>query len=206
MEIIDSCGYTTLFTKRQEVGVMPDELLTVAAVLGEMNLKSADAYLSEVKLIQLEFGISWSDVMERQLTMLKRALRRDRGPEVRAKEVKLESIPDKLWSMKSSEEGVQERVVLSFAWAVVWMLRAIEAAQVRVADVSLSKRERVVYLWIRKSETDQKALGVKRALRCCNQVECLRHCPWRMACEILAEAPNRRSFLFPDALSATSPR
>ena len=206
MEIIDSCGYSTLFTKHQEVGVTPDQLLTVAAVLGEMKLKSADAYLSEVKLIQLEFGISWSDVLERQLTMLKRALRRDRGPEVRAVEVKLAEIPEKLWNLRSTEEGVQERVVMSFAWATVWMLRAIEAAQVRVADVSLNHKDKIVYLWIRKSKTDQKALGVKRALRCCNLEECPRYCPWRMAKEIFADAPNRQGFLFPDVFKCHVPK
>ena len=203
MEIIDSCGFTTKF---QEGGVTADQLLTVAAVLGEMNLKSADAYLSEVKLIQLEWGISWSDVLERQLAMLKRALRRDRGPEVRAKEVRLEDIPEEEWVRRTCSEGIQEKVVLSFAWATVWMLRAIEAAQVRVSDVSFNRKEKVVYLWIRKSKTDQKALGVKRALKCCDQSPCLRYCPWRLANDVLDGSHDRQGFLFPDVYKCHVPK
>ena len=60
-------------------GIGADELLTVAAVLGEANSKSADQYLGELKLMQLEIGSSWSDVLERQLVMIKRALKRHRA-------------------------------------------------------------------------------------------------------------------------------
>ena len=66
---------TTL--KLQGNGISCDDLLTVAAVLGEAGIKRADQYLSEVKLMQLENGVSWSDMLDRQLTMVKRALRRD---------------------------------------------------------------------------------------------------------------------------------
>ena len=71
-------------------------LTELGAVLGECRLKA------EVKLLQLELGHSWSDVLERQLQVIKRALRRDSGPEKRAKEVKIEEARD-LWDTETGD-------------------------------------------------------------------------------------------------------
>ena len=65
-EIMQSCNISFGVN-----GVNAEELLTVAAVLGEANIKSADQNLSELKLMQLEGGSSWPDVLERQLVMIK---------------------------------------------------------------------------------------------------------------------------------------
>lgn len=61
-EIMDS-----LKIQREGDGINQDEIyiFTVAAVLGEANLKSRDQYLAEVKLMQLEIGLAWSDSLER---------------------------------------------------------------------------------------------------------------------------------------------
>ena len=48
-----------------QAGEDADELLAVAAVLGEANITSADQHFVELKLVQLEMGSSWSDVLER---------------------------------------------------------------------------------------------------------------------------------------------
>ena len=55
-EIMNSCDM-----KFVPNGLTADELLTLAAVLGESSLKSADQYVGEAKLMQLELGIQWSD-------------------------------------------------------------------------------------------------------------------------------------------------
>ena len=65
-----------------------EELELAGAVLSEMQLKAGDQYINEIKFMQLEAGHGWDEVMERQLAMIKRALRRDAGPERRAVEVK----------------------------------------------------------------------------------------------------------------------
>ena len=201
-DIIDSCG----FSKFQEVGLDPDQLLTVAAVLGEMGLKSADQYIGETKLMQLELGVSWSDVMERQLAMLKRALRRDRGPETRATEVPPTDIDEALWERRDKDPGVPCRVAWSYAWAAVWMLRAIEAAAVRSKDVVLNHKTKTVALTIRKSKTDQKAMGVRRTLRCCGEIPCRNLCPWNLAVRALAEHTCNKLHLFPDAYGCHVPK
>eukprot|EP00435_Cladocopium_sp_Y103_P065495 s591_g27.t1 len=98
VEVMESCGINPGGN-----GISCDDLLTVAAVLGECNIRSADQYLAEVKLMQLENGVSWTDVLERQLVMVKRALKRDVGPEGRAKEFNPEGIPTSVWETRCLE-------------------------------------------------------------------------------------------------------
>ena len=55
------------------------------------------------------------------------------------------------------------RVAWSYAWAMVWMLRSIEAAAVKVGHVKLDWKEKTV--GIPKSKGPSK--GVRRTLACC---------------------------------------
>ena len=130
-EIMDSCGI-----QFGNDGLSAGQVFTIAAVLGETNIRSADQYLAEVELLQLEQGITWSDVLDRQLTMVKRALKRDTGPEHRAKEVKPDSIRD-VWERRNKEKGVPNRVAWCYAWANLWMLRCVELVNLKVEDVTL---------------------------------------------------------------------
>ena len=173
------------YIKLEGCGLTTDDVLTVAAVLGEANIKSADQYLAELKLLQLESGISWTDVLERQLVMAKRALKRDVGPEHRAKEVRVCDIPEDVWETKVKAKGVPHRTTWAFAWVSVWMLRCIELAQLRVSDVTLNFEEKLVTLFIKKSKMDQAAHGVKRTLKCCGAQVCGRMCPWLLAQRVL---------------------
>jgi hypothetical protein len=195
MEIMQNCEI-----KIQGNGLSVEELVTIAAVLGESNIRSADQYLSEVKLLQLEAGISWSDVMERQMAMVKRALKRDVGPENRAKECDPATISQDMWEAQTGDGGRPRRVAWSYAWAVVWMLRSIELAAMRLGDVHMEFKKKTVTLLIRKSKTDQKALGVKRTLVCCGLPKCIRLCPWNLALRVLADhyGIDEHAPLFPD--------
>lgn len=202
-EIMQNCNITI-----KENGISADELLTLAAVLGEANIKSADQYLAEVKLLQLEMGISWSDVFERQLCMMKRALKRDTGPDARAKEVNPEHIPPELWEQKFQQAGVQNRPCWAYAWAVIWMLRCVELTQLLAGDITLNFNEETVTLFIRKSKMDQAAQGVKRTLKCCGQEICARLCPWSLGIRILAEhtEDDEMAPLFPDVNGVKVPK
>eukprot|EP00435_Cladocopium_sp_Y103_P071761 s1543_g38.t1 len=84
-------------------GVGCDALLTMAAVLGESNIKSADQYLGKVKLLQLQ-GVSWSDVLERPRTRCE------------SKGTDAEKIDDETWEQKGSGRGIPTRVSWSYAW------------------------------------------------------------------------------------------
>lgn len=119
--------------------------------------------------MQLEGGASWSDVLERQLAIVKRALKRDSGHEARAKEFNPENIT----------QGVPTRTAWAYGWAVVWMLGCVQLVHLKVTDIRLNFAKKTVTLNIKKSKMGQEALGVKRTLRCCNNTSCLRLCPWR---------------------------
>ena len=58
--------------------------------------------------MQLEAGWAWDEVMERQLSMIKRALRRDAGPDRRALEVKPEEVDRR--SRKREQTGRRETI------------------------------------------------------------------------------------------------
>lgn len=58
------------------------------------------------------------------------------------------------------------RTAWSYAWATLWMLRAIEASQVKVGQVQVDFENKVVKLCIATSKTDQQGAGVWRTLGC----------------------------------------
>ena len=91
-------------------------------------MKAGDQYLSEAKALHVEVGFEWSLQLDKQLSTCKRAMQQDKGPETRAKEVKLDSMGEIEWQRVTNNHEPR-RVLWSFAWAVPWMLRAVEAAQ-----------------------------------------------------------------------------
>ena len=177
-----------------------NDLVEVAAVIDSAGLKAGDQYLAEAKAMQVESGEQWPDVLENHLTMCKRALRRNKGPEARAKEVRLDSIPEETWERVTMANRNPTRVAWSYAWAAVWMLRAAEAANVLVGHVRIDGGGSKVTLTIPKSKTDQQAAGTTRTLGCCAKTSCARHCPVALAIRALAERPNAKETetLFPD--------
>lgn len=68
-----------------------DTLEATAATLMESGIKAADQYLGELKGLHIEAGFWWTDKLNHHMAMCKRALSRGRGPEKRAKELKIEA-------------------------------------------------------------------------------------------------------------------
>ena len=114
-------------------------------------------------------------MLDKQFGACRRAMQRDKGPEVRAKEVKLDASMHNAWDSEN------------YAWAVTWMLRAIEAANVKAKDVMVKTDSKVVRLNVRKSKTDQKGVGTWRTLRCCGLEECKRDCPFDLTIRALKD-------------------
>ena len=169
-----------------ELPVNAEELTVVATVLDEAKLVSADQYLHEIKLMQVELGQEWNLTLERQLKMCKAGLSRNKGPEKRAKEVCVDELDENTWRTIGSRPSDLEKPAWSYAWATVWMLRVVEAAKVLVRHVSLKHSPRHVTLFIPVSKMDQKGKGVSRTLRCCGLKECHRWCAWALALKTLA--------------------
>ena len=183
------------------VPVNADTIVEVATVLDEAKLQAADQYLAELKWIHIEENYKWDESLERKLAQCKRALKRDSGPERRAKEVRLEDIDEETWWKKTNERNMPRRTAWSYAWAVVWMLRSIEASVVLVRHLKLDWMEKKVELTIPKSKMDQAGKGVRRTLACCGQAACDRACAWWLAVQALSESDGEEnSPLFPTAV------
>ena len=177
-----------------------DKLTNLAAILDSTGMKAGDQYLGEAKSLHIEAGYDWDVQLDRQMMACKRAMQRDKGPEVRAKEVKPDEIGETEWNRVNKSPKEPKRVAWSYMWACMWMLRAIEAANVRANDVVVKLEEKLVRLRIRKSKTDQKASGVWRTLKCCGKESCERDCPFSLAVAALNERGSNdgSSPLFPD--------
>ena len=180
--------------------VNQEELTVAASVLDEARLVSADQYLHEIKLMQVETGGPWDMSMERQLVLCKKALNRHKGPEKRAIEVKVENFSRAVWEIRSSKQKEVKSPALAYAWATVWMLRAAEVVVVKIGHVSISHSPRTVSLFIPRSKTDQRERGVSRTLRCSCTADCEAFCAWGLALKLLAslETNDPTKFLFPD--------
>ena len=171
---------------KPEFPVSAEELTIAATVLDEAKLVSADQYLHEIKLMQVEMGGEWGLTLERQLKMCKAALSRNKGPEKRAKEVVVDNLKEDTWNELGVRQADLVRPAWSYAWATVWMLRAAEAAKVLVKHVSIKHSPRHVTLFIPISKMDQKGKGVSRTLQCCGLPDCHRWCAWGLALKTLA--------------------
>ena len=145
-----------------ELPVTAEELTVAATLLDKAKLVSADQYLHEIKLMQVEMGETWGLTLERQLKLCKAALSRNKGPEKRAKEVQVDLIDKEVWDNLGTRPADLVSPAWCYAWATVWMLRAAEAAKVLVKHVSLKHSPRHVTLFIPVSKMDQKAKGVSR--------------------------------------------
>ena len=196
--------------KEPLIPVNQEELTVLASMLDEAKLTSADQYLHEIKLMQVEMGGPWDPSMERQLALCKRALARHKGPEKRAVEVKLEDLTAETWSHQGRWMKEALKPAWSYAWATIWMLRAAEAVRVKFSHVKLTHNPRVVTLFIPKSKMDQRERGVSRTLKCNCMGECHTFCGWGLALQILSksEVNSQKKWLFTnvkgDALSKSS--
>ena len=165
--------------------VTAQELELAGALLSELQLKAGEQYINEIKLMQLEAGFKWDEVLERQLAMIKRALRRDSGPDKRALEVKPDLVevedPD---SATKANEGKPVFPKMSYVFTAVWMLRSGEASTLKVKHLSLDVEKKTASLTIPKAKMDQAAKGTRRTLACCGAKPCKSTCPWRISVRV----------------------
>ena len=132
--------------------------------------------------MHLEAGYEWGSPLERQLYLVKNALKRHKGPEVRACECKPEEFEEKTWTKRVTVGVSHARPAHSYAFACVWMLRAAEAAKVKVGHVKVDDEQKSASLFIPSSKTDQRGKGIKRTLICgCLTESCSRWCAWYTA-------------------------
>ena len=168
-------------------------VVRVSACLRATKIQSGDQYLGELRAMHVESGHSMGELLDRTFKLCQRALRRDRGPECRAPEYRLNLITEEtLWQNLHGQKAVMWPI-LAYHWAVVWMLREIELREVRIKDVTLGRQQKRVTLMIRKSKMDQAAKGVRRTLACiCQSGNCTMACPWALALVVLGRRDSAR--------------
>lgn len=125
-------------TKREQVMAMAKEacdagenlfplsIITVenvSAAIKAVGWTSGDQYINELKLMHIEAGWEVSQQLDRALADCKRPLRRNRGPVKRAPEFKLDDIEHIKWILTCRGPKRTIRPALSYAWAVIWMLK-----------------------------------------------------------------------------------
>eukprot|EP00435_Cladocopium_sp_Y103_P023526 s2312_g5.t1 len=164
----------------------------VAACLKAADMKSGDQYLNELKLLHVEEGYDLPPWLVRTFSLCKKALTRNKGPVRRAIEAKVEDISEDFWQLPGEqfENGINSALI--YAWAMIWMLREIEASECKWEHVQADGQTRKIALSIPISKMDQGGRGVKRTLQCCGEVPCSRFCAWRIWERITDEFPNRK--------------
>eukprot|EP00435_Cladocopium_sp_Y103_P018097 s565_g4.t1 len=190
----------------EETDIFPLSQATVegvAACLKAADMKSGDQYLNELKLLHVEEGYDLPPWLVRTFSLCKKSLIRNKGPVKRALEAKVEDISEDGWQLTGEqfENGVNS--ALSYAWAMIWMLREIEVSECKWEHVHTDEQLRKISLTIPISKMDQGARGVKRTLQCCGEDPCSRFCAWRIWERISDEFPfkkGRKSWVFTDKL------
>ena len=156
----------------------------VAAAIKAVGWTSGDQYLNELKLMHIEAGWEVSQQLNKSFVACKRSLKRNRGPVKRAPEFKLDDIEHLKWILTRRSPKRTMRPALSYAWAVIWMLREIEVSAMKWKDISAGWNKRRISIYTPISKCDQQGLGVRRTLQCCHGRSCYRWCPWRLWSEM----------------------
>ena len=193
MEIAKAAGCGKVFPLTRDI------ITLVGTALDEAKIQSGDQYINELKLMHIEDGHNWCAPLERQMYLVKLALKRHKGPEQRAHEVKPEDVEALTWEAKCSKYRGHQRPAWSYAFACVWMLRAAEAVRVKVKHLRLDHLTKTVSIHIPFSKMDQRGKGATRTLTCmCWDGNCGRWCAWGLSLRALAEhtVENGEAMLF----------
>ena len=160
-------------------------LKAVASVLKLAGYKAGSSYLTEAKLWHLEEGFEWSSVLDRTLTLCKKALDRGRGPRKKAPEV-----PEAAWCRRSLGPILKAQSMVKFAketffFAMVWLLREIELARFTTSDVFFNYQAKQVTLVWKESKMDQEMEGCSRVLQCNCDSACENLCPFHVSQDLI---------------------
>lgn len=151
----------------------------VGAILKEARYGASAAYLAELKLMVVEVGSTWTAQLQRCSVQTSRAINRAKGPAQKAPEV-----DDATWLRLAQEEtnSYDAKAIIHPAWlfsfAVVWMLREVELANVERSNLKWDEEAKIVSLYITVSKGDQSGEGVARTLPCA----CRKNCSWDHPC------------------------
>ena len=165
----------------------PEKSKLLGGILKESDYKAGSNYLTEYKLMVIESGQTWTDILDRVFKLCKRALDRNKGPRKKAAEVK--TVEDQNnFSVNVKPLSEKPKVPLAFElfeFGVVWMLREIELSNVLLEHIAFDPAKKRVTLQLPHSKMDQQGEGVSRVLQCLCEDRCLRSCPMKVTLNLL---------------------
>ena len=156
------------------VPVTEETIFKIGAALKEGRYRSAAQYFSIAKSQHRELGFPWSADLDLAVSQAVRSVTRGMGPARLKHDFVLENAPadfgaqlhlayDILKVPPEQRFASPEGVVVSACW---FMLRGIELANVRCADVTFRRDERSVRIRLPVSKTDTEAKGCERSHSC----------------------------------------
>lgn len=171
--------------------VTTKSLKMLSGLMWKAGYKSIEIYLSEVKQLHIEHGHVWTQLLDMVFKKCKRAAARDRGPRKKAPEVRLEVRKAKRKALLPASVPVLFPKEL-FLFAMVWMLREIDFAEIFMKDVVFDKEKKLVELHWRKDKMDQAAAGKMRVLACrCAAKTCMPECPYGVSLNLVNKVNAR---------------
>ena len=184
-----------ILLKDEGKGPLPpdeDKLKDLAGILKEAKYKAASIYLGEYKLMAIEAGFTWSQLLERTLQQCKRAVTRAQGPRKKAVEVKSvegtkDFVPPNAHKRDKLKVGLAREL---FEFGVIWMLREVELAEVMKEHISMNPANKMVALNLPTSKMDQRASGVLRVLQCLCGEQCKASCPYVVSSNLVKGMDN----------------
>ena len=162
--------------------ITPHKVKLLGGVLKESGYKAAHLYLGELKLMAIEHGQIWSDLLERTLKLSKMAVNRASGPKKKAPEVPVQEDQGDFTNVGGPRTD-KLKVNLAkelFEFGVIWMLREVELSQLLSEHIALNPDKKLVSLTLPVSKTDQKGKGTLRVLQCLCKNSCVASCPYRV--------------------------
>ena len=183
-------------SKEALVPATPDSIKLLAGVLKKANYRAAHLYIAEYKLIHIEAGYAWTDLLDRVSQQCKRSALRGIGPGSRAYEVITNEVGRdfvKAAKVKVSKSFVPLARQL-FEFGIIWMLRRAELCKVELDHIFLDLTGKKVTLKLPDSKTDQRAQGAFRVLQClCAKKTCVVSCPFYVSMR-LVDALNEKNW------------
>ena len=162
--------------------ITPYKIKLLGGTLKESGYKAAHLYLGELKLMAVEQGQHWSDLLERTLKLSKLAVVRASGPKKKAPEVQ---VAEGTGQFFMAEDSTTDKLKVNlakelFEFGVIWMLREVELAQLLKEHIAMNPLTKLVSLTLPVSKTDQMGKGTLRVLQCLCKNGCEPACPYKV--------------------------
>ena len=144
----------------------PDSIRAVGVLLKTGGYRSAASYVCQAKDMHLQLGFPWGEHLSRAQRHLVRSCTRGQGPPGQAAELDVRAVLSLEVPFTCPVPGAPLGLKHAFVVGIMYCLREVELAHIRVKDVTVSHTPLSVRLLLPASKTDQEGHGVIRTWHC----------------------------------------